>query len=58
MKQIMKEIDCSYLKISNGGRNSVTMWFECKLEGKVTGPETCQKCKIKKQLALNIQMDI
>ena len=49
MKDVLKKCNCRYAKIENGGRDSVTFWIECKLEGIVTNVERCKKCKKKKE---------
>lgn len=49
MKDVLKKCNCRCAKIENGGRDSVTFWIECKLEGIVTDIERCKKCKKKKE---------
>ncbi len=44
MDDICKEINCKHIKWSNGGRDSMTCWLECKLKNTVTGPDRCAKC--------------
>ena len=42
---LYREINCKYITSDNGGGDSVTWWLECKLHKKVTGKNTCAKCK-------------
>ena len=49
-----KEINCPHVKIAHSGRRGskgngeTTMWFECKLLGKITGPKSCRKCEVER----------
>lgn len=45
MDSICREINCKHIKWSNGGGDSCTAWFECKLKNKTTDKNHCAKCK-------------
>lgn len=44
MDDIVRKINCKYVKWSRGGRDSCTAWFECKLKDKTTDENKCAKC--------------
>lgn len=45
MKDVVRQCNCKYAKIENGGRDSVTFWITCKLKSMTTDKEQCEKCK-------------
>lgn len=40
-----RKVNCKHITCSNGGGDSCTFWFECKLKNDITDPEHCAKCK-------------
>lgn len=40
----MNLCNCKYAKPENGGGDSVTWWYVCKITGQTTDPENCAKC--------------
>ena len=40
---------CKYAKEENGGGNSATWWFICRILGGVTDPKKCSFCPWRKE---------
>lgn len=49
IQDVVRQSNCKYAKIENGGGDSVTFWLTCKLKSAYTDKEQCEKCKEKQK---------
>lgn len=45
IQDVVRQCNCKYVKIENGGRDSVTFWLTCKLKSIYTDSKHCEKCE-------------
>ena len=45
MNDLCRQVNCKHITWSNGGGDSMTCWLKCKLKDKVTGSDSCAKCR-------------